>query len=368
MDFQLTDEQLELQRIAREVAERECPATLVRAVVERDEDVGALWKTLVDLEWPGLTVPVDHGGSGATAVELVVLLEELGRAADLSPLLATTTQHLPLVRECLRGQARAERLAAIAAGSPGAGLLDAAAVRAEADGDGWVLTGTVAHVLDGDRADELAVVATTAEGVGVFLVPAPAASIEREPSIDGSLHLARVALDGVRVPAARSATGPAVADGVERARQEAVTGLAAAMVGASQRIFDLALDHIEHRHQFGVPIGSFQAVKHMAVDVHTAIERARAVAQFAALTIAEDDGRRALAASMAKAAAGDAQRIAAQHGIQLFGGLGYTWENDLQLFVRRAKAGEMLLGSAREHRITVSRLALAGRTSTEETS
>ena len=371
MDFQLTDEQVELQRIAREVAERECPPDLVRGVVERDEDVGALWKTLVDLEWPGLTIPVEDGGSGATAVELVVLLEELGWAADPCPLLATTTQHLPLVRDALTGPVRAERLAAIAAGSPGALVPAPDAVTAHPDGDGWVLTGTAAHVLDGDRADELVVVASTdgstgdGDGVGVFLVPSADAAVEREPCIDGSLHLARVTFDGTRVPADRSATGAGTDAAVARAHQEAVVGLAATMVGASQRIFDLALDHIKQRHQFGVPIGSFQAVKHMAVDVHVAIERARAVVQFAALAIAEDDDRRAIASSMAKAAAGEAQRIAAQHGIQLFGGLGYTWENDLQLYVRRAKVGDMLLGSAHQHRMAVSRLALAGRTTTE---
>ena len=138
------------------------------------------------------------------------------------------------------------------------------------------------------------------------------------------------------------------------------------MVGASQRILEIVLDHVKERHQFGVPIGSFQAVKHMAVDVYVAIERARALCHFAALAIAEDDDRRGLAASMAKAAAGDAQRIAAQHGIQLFGGLGYTWENDLQLYVRRAKVGELLLGGSAEHRARAARTVLAGFRSTED--
>ncbi|HJR26416.1 MAG TPA: acyl-CoA dehydrogenase family protein, partial [Acidimicrobiales bacterium] len=123
MDFQLTDEQVELQRVAREVAARECPPSLVRAVVEDDADTDALWKTLVDLEWPGLTVPVEHGGSGATMVELAVLLEELGWAGDPSPFLATVTQHLPLVREALAGDVRAQRLAAVVAGSTGAAVL-----------------------------------------------------------------------------------------------------------------------------------------------------------------------------------------------------------------------------------------------------
>ena len=116
---------------------------------------------------------------------------------------------------------------------------------------------------------------------------------------------------------------------------------------------------MKQRHQFGVPIGSFQAVKHLAVDMYVAIERARALAQFAGLTIAEDDDRRAIAPSMAKAAAGDCQRIVFQHGIQLFGGLGFTWENDLQLYLRRAKAGELLLGGSAEHRARVARWALS---------
>jgi alkylation response protein AidB-like acyl-CoA dehydrogenase len=137
------------------------------------------------------------------------------------------------------------------------------------------------------------------------------------------------------------------------------------MVGASQRVLELVLEHVKDRKQFGVPIGSFQAVKHMAVDMYVAIERARALCHFAALAAAEDDPRRALAASMAKAAAGDCQRLVAQHGIQLFGGLGFTWENDLQIYVRRAKVGEPLLGGTAEHRARAARTVLAARRGTE---
>jgi alkylation response protein AidB-like acyl-CoA dehydrogenase len=147
---------------------------------------------------------------------------------------------------------------------------------------------------------------------------------------------------------------------VARARAEAVVGLSAEMVGASQRVLDLVLDHVRQRHQFGVPIGSFQAVKHLAVDAYTAIQRARATVHHAAEVLADGDGeRQSLAASLAKAAAGDAQRVASAHGIQLFGGLGYTWENDLHLYLRRAKVGEMLLGSAHEHRVAAGRFVLA---------
>jgi alkylation response protein AidB-like acyl-CoA dehydrogenase len=294
-------------------------------------------------------------------VELAVLLEQLGWGADPSPFLATTTQHLPLVAEAfpVGSAVRDERLAAIAGGSPGAAVLEPG-ITATADGDGWLLSGTALHVLDADRADELAVVVTTDAGVGVALVPGSVLDASREPTVDASLRLCTVVLDGTRVPGDRLVAGPDTAVAVERARHVALTGLSASMVGAAQRTFDLVLDHIKTRHQFGQPIGGFQAVKHLAVDVHVALERARALVQFAALAIAEDDDRRTLAASLAKAAAGDAQRISSQHGIQLFGGLGYTWENDLQLFVRRAKVGEMLLGSAHQHRVAISGMVLAG--------
>src|SRR5207248_2161621 len=119
---------------------------------------------------------------------------------------------------------------------------------------------------------------------------------------------------------------------------------------------DVALDHAKTRHQFGVPIGSFQAVKHKLADMFVAVERARACVWFAALTIAEDDERRALATSMAKAAAGDAQRLVVQDGIQLMGGIGYTWEHDMHLYVKRAKAGDAMLGTAAEHRLRVAAL------------
>jgi alkylation response protein AidB-like acyl-CoA dehydrogenase len=196
--------------------------------------------------------------------------------------------------------------------------------------------------------------------VGVFVVPSGSVASTRTPTFDGSFHLAEVRVDGVRVAADRAFSGPGVEDGVERARQEAAAGLAAVMVGASQRVLELVLGHVKERKQFGVPIGSFQAVKHMAVDMYVAIERARALCHFAGLTLAEDDDRRVLAASLAKAAAGDCQRLVAKHGVQLFGGLGFTWENDLQIYMRRAKVGEPLLGSTAAHRATAARLTLAG--------
>ena len=340
MDFELTDEQVELQGVVHDVVARECPPSLVRAVVAGGDEDAALWKTYVELDWPSLTVPEADGGLGFSAIELALVLEELGWVSDPTPFLATTSQYVPLVRACGGG----ELLAAVCTGTTGAVAWDGVVI------DGGALRGTARTVLDGDRADELAVVTPDA----VYVVPSADVQATRTPAFDGTLHVADVTFDGVTVPADRTFTGVDAG----RARDEALVGMAATMVGASQRILDLVLEHVKSRHQFGVPIGSFQAVKHMAVDVYVAIQRARALVQYAALTIAEDDPRRTVAASMAKAAAGDCQRITARHGVQLFGGLGFTWENDLQLYLRRAKAGELLLGGAAEHRAVVARARL----------
>jgi alkylation response protein AidB-like acyl-CoA dehydrogenase len=218
-------------------------------------------------------------------------------------------------------------------------------VNAVLDADGWVLGGTAHHVLDGDRAERFAVVTPA----GVFVVPAAEVQVRRSAVFDPVLHIAEVRFDGVRAGHDRRSTVE-----VARARRFAATGMALTVVGACQRILDLVLDHVRTRHQFGVPIGSLQAVKHKAADMHVAIERARALAYFAALTIAEDDPRRALAASMAKAAAGECQNVVFRNGLQLFGAMGFTWENDLQFALKRAQAGELMLGGAAEHRALIA--------------
>ena len=354
MDFELTDDQLELQRAARDVVEQECPPALLRGVLDGTADVDALWKTYVGLDWPSLAVPEAAGGMGFGAVELVLVLEELGRVADPTPFLATTSQYVPLVLACGGPDQQQALLAPVLAGGTGAVAWDGDVTATAQEGGGWTLTGTAGHVLDGGRADEIAAVV---DG-DVFVVPGAEVTAARQRSFDGTLHLAEITLDGVTVGPERALQSGAAA-GVATARAHAVTGLAATMVGASQRAFELALGHIRDRKQFGVPIGSFQALKHMAADVYIAIERARAMCHFAALALDEADERTVMAASMAKAAAGEAQRIAVQHSIQFFGGLGFTWENDLHLYVRRAKAGELLLGNAAEHRVRVAREALA---------
>jgi len=228
----------------------------------------------------------------------------------------------------------------------------AVALSARPAGGGWVLDGVKHHVVDGTTAGEVAVAARVegAGGIGVFVVPGFAVHATPVPTLDATRPLATVTLDGVEVAADRALGRPGETDAaLRRALEEATVALALETVGTCQAIFDVALDHARTREQFGVPIGSFQAVKHKFADMLVALERARATAWFAAATIAEDDDRRALAASLAKAAAGDCQRLLAQEGIQTLGGIGYTWEHDMHIYVKRAKSGDALLGTSRTH-------------------
>jgi alkylation response protein AidB-like acyl-CoA dehydrogenase len=365
VELEFTDEQQALRASVRAFLTRECPIELVRAAVERGEPADALWQHMVELGWPGLTVPADQGGVGLGFVELGVVVEELGRVIAPGPFLATAAQFVPVVRHAGTPEQRARFLGAVASGrstgtlaaSGGTGSAAAAdlGVVAHQAGGSWRLEGIEHHVLDGDTAGELAVAARVDDGVGLFVVPATAVRTRVTPTLDASRRYATVELDGVTLGDDRAlGVQGDNATALERALHEATTALALETVGTCQSIFDLALGHARVRQQFGVPIGSFQAIKHKFADLLVTLERARATCYFAALTIAEDDDRRALATSMAKAAAGDCQRLVAQEGIQVLGGIGYTWEHDMHLYVKRAKAGDALLGTAGRHRLRVA--------------
>jgi len=357
MELEFSDDQQELRSTVRSFLERECPMTLVRSVVEKGTPADELWAQMVELGWPALTVPERDGGLGLGFVELAVVVEELGRAVAPGPFLATVTQFVPAVRHAGTAEQQSRFLGPVAAGDVTGTLAvggDVVAVPAEG---GWSLTGVVRHVVDGDRADEVAVAARVDDGWGLFVVQGGAVRATPQRTLDPSRRLATVTLDGAHVDSERALGVPGGAEtALDRAVEEAIAALALEMVGTCQSIFDVALGHAKERHQFGVPIGSFQAIKHKFADMLVALERARATAYFAAATVAEEDDRRPLAIAMAKAAAGDAQRLIAQEGIQIMGGIGYTWEHDMHLYVKRAKAGDALLGTSSHHRARVARL------------
>jgi len=371
--LEFTAEQDELRDGVRGMLARECPISLVREVVEKGTSPDALWSQMVELGWPALTVPEGAGGLGMGAVELAVVVEELGRVLAPGPYLPTVTEFAPVVAEAGSPEQRERFLGGVAAGEltgtlalvEESGSVDVGRVAATAtpDGAGFVLHGMKQTVVEASSADEIAVIARTPDtrgddGVGAFVVARADLGVEPIEALDASRPLARVALDGVRVDADRAlgAPGPGTAVAVRRAVDVATTALAVETVGAAQAIFDITLAYAKQREQFGSPIGSFQAIKHKFADMLVALERARATSYFAALTIAEDDDRRALATSTAKAAAGDCAALLAKEGIQIHGGIGYTWEHDMHLYVRRVKSSSLLFGNAAQHRARVADL------------
>ncbi len=369
MDFEITGEQEELRRSVRTVLEQECPTSVVRGLVETGRVPEQPWKSAVELGWPAICVPDSLGGLGLGFEELGLVLEEHGRSLAPGPFLATVTQFLPLVREAgsaaqqdriVRAVVAGELRGALAiANAPGAGLLPDASLRARRDADGWLLEGSRHFVLDGDSADEVAVVARVEEGDGCGLFVLPRGSFEAMcvDSLDPSRPLANLAFEGVRVTPERALGEPGRCEpALCRALDEATVAVAIETVGTCQSLLDITLEHARQRVQFGRPIGAFQAVQHKCADMFVALEKARSTAYFAMMTIAEDDPRRRLAASMAKVAAGECQQLICKEAIQIHGGIGFTWESDVQLFVKRAKSGGALLGSADEHRARIAEL------------
>ena len=373
MHLEFTTEQDELRDGVRAMLARECPISLVREVVEKGTTPDTLWSQMVELGWPALTVPERAGGLGMGTVELAVVVEELGRVLAPGPFVPTVTQFAPVVAEAGSPEQQERILGGTAAGEltgtlalvEGSGSVDAGHVTTTAtpDGGGFVLEGAKETVVEASTADEIAVIARTPgtrgdDGVGAFVVSRADARLDPVDALDPTRPLARVALDGVRVGADRALgdPGPATTAAVRRAVEVAATALAVETVGAAQAIFDITLAYAKQREQFGAPIGSFQAIKHKFADMLVALERARATSYFAALTIAEDDGRRALATSTAKAAAGDCAALLAKEGIQIHGGIGYTWEHDMHLYVRRVKSSSLLFGNAAQHRARIADL------------
>src|SRR5262245_2289469 len=370
MDLEFSEDEAALRDNVRAVLAGICPPAAVRAVFEGKGDPASVWSRMVELDWPGLGLPEEAGGLGMGYVAVALVAEELGRAVAPGAFLATVTQFAPAVREL---QGPSDLLSRVAAGQvTGAVALaedngwEPAAVAATAreTAEGWVLAGTKRAVLDGARADEVLVIARSEgtsgrEGLGAFLVEGSGLAASPRLVIDPTLPLADLGLDGVVVPPDRVLAPPGaegVPEALERAGQEAIVALAASTVGACRVVFERTVDYAKVREQYGRPIGSFQALKHRMADMFLAVERATALCYFAALTIAEEDPRRAQAASMAKAAAGECQELVARDGLQLHGGIGVTWENDLHFPVKRAITGDTLYGNAVHHRARLARM------------
>lgn len=367
MELEFSIDQLEMRDLVRQVLAGACPASLVRNVAEGRTTAESLWQTMGELSWTGVAIPTELGGLGLGFVEVCLVAEELGRVVAPGPYLGTVTQFAPMLMEAQASERRKNLLAQIAAGSMIGALAVSESNRwdlcriettARQTADKWIVSGSKTAVLDGDSADEILVVARGAsaldrEALCAVLIPRDRAHIRKRAVIDPTLELVDIDLCDVEVESDRmviSPNDPDAATRIHRAVDEATVALAASTIGTCRSIFESTLQYAKDRTQFGRPIGSFQALKHRLADMYLSVERAHALVYFAVATIAEDDIRRAETSALAKAVVGECQRLAAQDGLQLHGGTGYTWENDLHFSLKRAKVGDVLFGGAVQHR------------------
>jgi alkylation response protein AidB-like acyl-CoA dehydrogenase len=346
MDFDLSTDQAALRDAARELLDDRCPTTRVRAVAE--DGVGwdrDLWAQMVDQGWLGVTVPEESGGLGLGAVELGVLLEELGRHVAPVPFLPTALT-IELARRAGAHDLVADLVAgartACVAWSPGTASLHA---------EGDALSGRSDPVVFAPVADVAVVVAPSADGPAVFVVDLDAIGRPvAQPAMDLTRPLGWLEFDGV------AATRLGGADLAEVALDLGATSVALELLGASDAAMAMAVQYAKDRVQFGRPIGSFQAVKHRCADMLVDVEGMRSSAYWAAWCLGADDADRAIAASTAKTWGGDASKRVMASALQVHGGIGFTWEHDLHLFLKRAHLDQSTFGDATWHRARLGAL------------
>ena len=376
MDFGFNEEQEMLRATARKFLENECTSDFVRKRMAEPAGVtDEFWAKLAEQGWLGLVYPEEYGGSGLGFVDLTVLMEEMGRAVMPGPFFSTVLLGGLTILEAGSAAQKKAWLPRIADGTARATLAwtepsarwDAGGVTvaAKAGDGGFRLTGTKLFVLDAHLADVLVVVARTREGgrpeegLTLFLVPRDARGVEVQllPTMDQTRKLCEVTLGDVAVAAdgllgARDGGWAPLARVVERA----TVALCAEMCGGAQRVLDMTTEYAKIRIAFGRPIGAYQGVKHRAADMLVDVENAKSLTYYAAWAMDEHAPDAALAASMAKAYVSDAYRKVAGAGIQLHGGIGFTWEHDLHLYFKRAKSSEFTFGDATFHRERVAQL------------
>jgi alkylation response protein AidB-like acyl-CoA dehydrogenase len=357
MQFGLSESQEILKDTAQKFFAGECPIGEVRRLMETEtaHDTG-LWTKMAEQGYTGIIFPEELGGVGLGTVELALLMEEAGRALLPGPLFSTVAMAGAVLNAAGSAEQQKKYLAPICHGQARATLamLEVSASWNHADAKvetaGNKLTGEKLFVTDAGVADSMVVVAKD----GAWVVDAKAAGVKITPmaGMDLTRKLYAVQFKGV---AAEKLANPA---GVARGLDIAAAALAAELVGGMQRALDLTVEYAKMRKQFGKPIGTYQAVQHQCADMYLETESARSAAYYAAWALQENAPDAAVAVSVAKMYASDAGRTVGNRGIQIHGGMGFTWENDLHLYYRRAKASETALGDGTFHRERIARLVI----------
>jgi alkylation response protein AidB-like acyl-CoA dehydrogenase len=371
VDFAFSEEQEMLRRSARDFLAKESSSKVVRKLMESpDAFDGALWKKLADMGWTALGIPEEYGGVG-TFLDLVVVLEEAGRALLPGPFFATMGLAVPVLIEAGTDAQKKEALGAIAQGSARATLAmteqsgrwdpESVSLAAKQTGDGWQLDGVKQFVPDAEVADYMVVVARTRgegeDGITLFLITGKPKGMTVTPlkAMDMTRRWTEVRFDKVQLDASSVMGSTHNAwPSLKRALEWATAALCAEMIGGGQKVLETSTEYAKTRQQFGKPIGIYQAVSHKLADMLVQSESARSATYYAAWTVDADAPDRSLASSMAKAYVSDAYRKIAGDGIQVHGGIGFTWEHDMHLYLKRAKASEVTLGDATYHRELVA--------------
>jgi alkylation response protein AidB-like acyl-CoA dehydrogenase len=371
MDFAFSEEQEMLRSSTRDFLAKECSSKVVRKLMEASDayDQG-LWKKIAGLGWTGLGIPEQYGGVG-TFLDLIVVLEEAGRALMPGPFFATMGLAVPALIEAGTEAQKKDVLGAIAQGSARAtlaltepsGRWDAGSVTltAKPSGGGWKLDGVKLFVPDAEAADYMVVAARTRgegeDGISLFLVKGRPAGMKVTPlkTLDMTRRWSEVRFDGVQLEGdAVMGQADKAWPHLKRALEWATAALCAEMIGGTQKVLETSTEYAKTRHQFGKPIGIYQAVSHKLADMLVLSESGRSATYYAAWAVEADATDRSLAASMAKAYVSDAYRKVAGDGIQVHGGIGFTWEHDMHLYFKRAKSSEVTLGDATYHRELVA--------------
>ncbi len=325
MDFGLSDDQREIQRTARELLAQRARPERVREHAEARRTDDALWRELCELGWPGIAVSEQYGGQGLGCVELSILCEELGSSLAPVPFLPSAMA-ATVIEQAGSPEQRERWLPGLASGETVGAL-------------GLAVDGTAELVIG--AADAGVIVLVEDDGSGRVLA-AEQAQVSSHPAIDPTRSAGSVSAG----EDADQALPEHVGAGVERA----LVAIGSELVGVCERALEMTVAYVKERRQFGVPVGSFQAVSHRCAQMLLDTERARSLTAFAAWAADADPERLAEAAAMAKAAASDAGREVTASAIQAHGGIGFTWEADVHWLYKRAQIDAVLLGGAKQHR------------------
>jgi alkylation response protein AidB-like acyl-CoA dehydrogenase len=369
MEFDLSKPQKLLQKSARDLLARACPAKRVRELMATDTALDpGLWAEVAEQGWLGISLNEASGGLGLGMVDLAVVAEEMGRACFPGPFLGTVWA-ATLMAEASPKSKYLDRLAAgelkgaVALLEPSASW-DPSAVQLSAGkiGSGFRITGRKSFVSDAAVADVIVCVARIDNELALLAVPAKTSGVSIKPTagLDATRKLYDVTFESVTVGSEDVlAVGAAARAALARSLQAGTLVICADMLGGMQWIIENTVEYAKTRQQFARPIGSFQAVQHMCADMLLLTESARSAIYFAAWALDAEPAAAARAVSTAKVYTSDASREVANRGVQVHGGIGFTWEHDLQLYYKRSKASEILFGDAGYHRAQLADLVFS---------